>query len=121
MSDPIEEFFTGLARRGYEPVLHHVVAAIQWRVLDGTTTDHWWVGIDRGRVTVRNEEAPADSVASQDRQTLVEMILGRRNAMTTFLRGEAGYTGSGEPLVVFQRLFPDRSQVTAAQAAGARR
>ena len=116
MSDPIETFFDGLARRGYEPVLQHTVASIQWELLDGAATDHWWVGIDRGRVKVRRGEAPADTVVKQERQTLVDTILGRRNAMTAFLRGEAGYTGPGESVVVFRRLFPDRAQISPEQA-----
>lgn len=111
MSDPIESFFVGLARRGYEPLLQHTVASIQWEFLDGGKTDCWWVGIDRGRVKVRHGEAPAETVARQDRQTMVDIVLGRRNAATAFLRGEAGYTGPGESLVVFRRLFPDRAQV----------
>ena len=115
MSDPIESFFDGLGGRGYEPLLQHTVGSLQFELLDGKTTEHWWVGIDRGRVKVRRGEAPAETLIKQERQTMVDTILGRRNAMTTFLRGEAGFTGPGEAVVVFRRLFPDRSQVSAAQ------
>jgi hypothetical protein len=114
MSDPIESFFDGLGRRGYEPLLQHTVGSIQWQLLDGRTTECWWVGIDRGRVKVRRGEAPAETVVREERQTMVDMILGRRNAMTAFLRGEAGFNGPGEAVVVFRRLFPDRSQVPTA-------
>ena len=124
MSDPIESFFDGLGRRGYEPLLQHTVGSIQWEFLDGTTPERWWVGIDRGRVKVRRGEAPAETLIREERQTMVDVILGRRNAMAAFLRGEAGYTGSGETVVVFRRLFPDRAQSSATQmsaAAAARR
>jgi hypothetical protein len=90
MGDPIEDFFDGLARRGYEPLLQHTVGSIRFDVLDGEQTDHWWVGVERGRVTVCHEDRAAGSVVRQD------------------LRGEAGHSGESEPLVVFQRLFPDR-------------
>jgi SCP-2 sterol transfer family len=115
MSDPIESFFDGLGRRGYEPLLQHTVGSIQFELLDGRTTEHWWVGIDRGRVKVRRGEAPAETVVKEERQTMVDTILGRRNVMSAFLRGEAGFTGPGESLVVFRRLFPDRAQVPIAQ------
>jgi hypothetical protein len=118
MSDPIEEFFDGLGRRGYESLLGHTVGSIQWEILDCGATDRWWVGIDRGRVDVRHGEAPADTVVRQERNTLVDTILGRVNPFTTFLRGQTGYTGIGEPLVVFQRLFPDRAQMALAESAG---
>ena len=110
MSDPIEIFFDGLARRGYEPILGHTVSDIQWEILDGEASDHWWVGIDRGKVKVRHGEAPARCLVRQERQTLVDTILGRNNPMSTLLRGQSGFSGEGEALVVFQRLFPDRAQ-----------
>lgn len=109
MSDPIEDFFDGLAKRGYEPLLQHVIGSIRFDLVNGDETDHWWVGMDRGKVTVLHEDRVAKSIARQDRATFVDAILGRRNPMTTFLRGDAGYSGEGEPLVIFTRLFPDRS------------
>lgn len=118
MSDPIEEFFDGLGRRGYEPLLGHTVGSIQWEILDGGATDCWWVGIDRGRVEVRRGESHADTVVKQERHTMVDTILGRINPFTAFLRGQTGYTGIGEPLVVFQRLFPDRALTALAEPAG---
>jgi hypothetical protein len=109
MSDPIEDFFDGLAKRGYEPLLQHVIGSIRFDLLNGDETDHWWVGLDRGKVEVLHEDRLAKSIARQDRATFVDAILGRRNPMTTFLQGDAGYSGEGEPLVIFARLFPDGS------------
>jgi hypothetical protein len=112
MSDPIEDFFGGLAKRGYEPLLQHVIGSIRFDLENGDETDHWWVGMDRGKVTVLHEDRVAKSISRQDRATMVDAILGRRNPMTTFLRGDSGYSGEGEPLVIFTRLFPDRSLVS---------
>jgi hypothetical protein len=109
MSDPVDDFFTGLSKRGYEPLLQHVIGSIRFDLENGDETDHWWVGLDRGKVTVLHEDRVAKSVSRQDRSTLIDAILGRRNPMTTFLQGDAGYSGEGEPLVIFSRLFPDRS------------
>jgi len=112
MSDPIEDFFEGLGKRGYEPLLQHVIGSIRFDLENGDETDHWWVGMDRGKVTVLHEDRVAKSISRQDRTTMVDAILGRRNPMTTFLRGDSGYSGEGEPLVIFTRLFPDRSLVS---------
>jgi hypothetical protein len=109
MSDPIEDFFGGLAERGYEPLLQHVIGSIRFDLENGDETDHWWVGLDRGKVEVRHEDRVAKSIARQDRDTFADTILGRRNPLTTFLQGDAGYSGEGEPLVIFARLFPDRT------------
>jgi SCP-2 sterol transfer family protein len=105
MSDPVDDFFNDLAQRGYEPLLQHASGSIRFDVLDKDQLDHWWIGIDRGRLTVSHENREAKSIIREDRSTLAEVILGRRNAMSTYLRGEAGYAGDTEPLVVFQRLF----------------
>jgi hypothetical protein len=109
MSDPIEDFFEGLGRRGYEPLLQHTAGSIRFDLLDGNETDHWWVGIDRGHVTICHEDRAAKTVSRQDRATMVDTIQGRVNPLTAFLRGDSGYTGEGEPLVIFQRLFPART------------
>jgi hypothetical protein len=107
MSDPVEDFFTELGRRGYEPLLQHIAGSIRFDVHDGDQVDHWWIGIDQGRITVEHADREAKSVAKEDRATLTDIVLGRRNALTTLLQGNSGYTGDGEPLVVFQRMFPD--------------
>jgi hypothetical protein len=39
--------------------------------------------------------------------------MSEREPLTTQLRGDARYRGSGEPLVVFGRLLQDRSQLPA--------
>lgn len=114
MTDPVEEFFDRLAQRGYEPLLQHTAGSIRFDLVDGDDTDHWWVGIDRGRVTVCHEDRAAKSVAQQERTTMVDTILGRVNPTSAFLRGEAGYSGDTEPIVVFQRLFPDRTLASGA-------
>jgi len=119
MGDPIEDFFDGLARRGYEPLLRHVEGSIRFELVNGDETDHWWVGLDRGKVTVCHEDRMARSVSRQDRSTMVDTILGRRNPMSTFLQGDAGYRGDGESLLIFARLFPDRSLVDRHTAAAA--
>jgi hypothetical protein len=110
MGDPVEDFFTGLGRRGYEPLLQHVAGSIRFDLIQGDEVDHWWIGIDRGHLTVHRENREAKSVAKEDRATFADIILGRRNSLTAFLRGEAGYTGDGELLVVFRRMYGNRGR-----------
>jgi putative sterol carrier protein len=118
MTDPVEEFFDRLAGRGYDPLVQHLTHTVRFDLRDGEATDHWIVVVDRGRITVSHGDGPADSVAIEDRATMVDIILGRNNQMTALLRGEIGYEGNGEPLVIMQRLFPDRSMAAAAAATG---
>jgi hypothetical protein len=85
--------------------LQHTAGSIRFDLLDGHQTDHWWIGIDRGQLTVCHEDRAAKSVTRQERSTLTDIILGRRNSMTVFLQGDAAYSGETEPLVLFARLF----------------
>ena len=79
MTDPVEEFFDGLAERGYEPLLQHNSGSIRFDVTDGGAVDHWRVTIDQGKVTVGRDDTAADTVVVQDRAVLLDAIQGRQN------------------------------------------
>jgi putative sterol carrier protein len=117
MTDPVEEFFSGLAQRGYEPLLQHNSGSIRFDLRDGGVTDHWRVTIDRGKVSVGHEEAAADTVVTQDRSVLMDAIAGKQNMMIAIMLGQVGITGDTERLVSFQRLFGQRPEMATTQAA----
>jgi putative sterol carrier protein len=118
MSDPVEEFFAGLGQRGFEPLLKHNSGSIRFDLLDGGTTDHWRVFIDKGTLTVGRGEAAADSALTLDRSTLVDVIAGKQNLMNVIILGQAGITGDTERIVSFQRLFGNRPEMATTQTAG---
>jgi hypothetical protein len=111
MSDVIEDFFTGLGKRGYDALLQHNSGSIRFDLTDGGVTDHWRVSIDRGKVSVGREEAAADTVVTQDRSVLVDAITGKQNLLNSFMLGQSGVTGDVERLVSFQRLFGHRPEM----------
>src|SRR5215468_10442892 len=88
MTDAVEEFFNGLAERGYEPLLRHSSGSIRFDVTDGGAVDHWRVTIDQGKVMVGRDDAAADTVVTQDRAVLVDAIEGRQNAMIALGLGQ---------------------------------
>jgi hypothetical protein len=116
MTDPVEEFFNGLAERGYEPLLQHNSGSIRFDVTDGGAIDHWRVTIDQGKVTVGRDDTAADTVAIQDRAVLVDAIQGNQNLVIALWLGQVGVSGNSERLVSFQRLFGNRPEPAAAQA-----
>ena len=117
MTDPVEEFFNALGKRGYEPLLQHNSGSIRFDLLDGGVTDHWRVVIDRGKVTVGREEAAADTVVTQGRPVLVDAVVGKQNLLNAIMLGQVGLTGDIERLVSFQRLFGHRPQMATTQTA----
>jgi hypothetical protein len=115
MSDPVEEFFSGLARRGYEPVLHHNVGSIRFDVQDGDAIDHWRVAIDMGKVMVGRDDAAADTVVTVGRGTMVDAIQGKQTFMIAIALGQMWVTGDIERLVSFQRLFAQQPEMVTTQ------
>jgi hypothetical protein len=117
MTDQVEDFFTALGQREYEPLLQHNSGSIRFDLTDGGVTDHWRVSIDRGKLTVGHEEAAADTVVTQDRSVLADAIVGKQNLLNALMLGQAGITGDVERLVSFQRLFGHHPQTATTQTA----
>jgi putative sterol carrier protein len=117
MTDQVEDFFTALGQRGYEPLLQHSSGSIRFDLLDGGVPDHWQVSVDRGKVTVGREEAAADAVVTQDRSVLADVILGKQNLLNAAMLGLVGVSGDVEKVVSFQRLFGHHPLTTTTQTA----
>jgi putative sterol carrier protein len=111
MTDVVEEFFNGLAGRGYEPLLVHDSGSIRFDVKDGNAVDHWRVTSDQGKVTVGRDDAASDTVVTQDRAILVDLIQGKQNIMIALGLGQVGLSGDTERLISFQRLFGQRPEM----------
>ncbi len=119
MEDPTVEFFQTLTRRGSEPMLGNVTAAIRFDIaLDKKTRRSWRVAIDGGRLAVSPEAAaaPADDEAdctiAAEKACFDDIAAGRVNAMAALLRGEIAASGDPEVVVAVQRLFPAPAQAT---------
>jgi putative sterol carrier protein len=117
MTDAVEDFFNGLAQRGYEPLLRHDSGSIRFDVKDGGAVDHWRVTNDQGKVTVGRDDAAADTVVIQDRAVLVDLIQGKENMINALFLGQVGLSGDNERAISFQRLFGQPPQMATAQAA----
>jgi predicted lipid carrier protein YhbT len=117
MTDAVEDFFNGLAQRGFEPLLRHDSGSIRFDVKDGGAVDHWRVRNDQGKVTVGRDDGAADTVVTQDRAVLVDLIQGKQNMLNALFLGQVGLSGDNERPISFQRLFGQRPQMATAQAA----
>lgn len=117
MSDPVDDFFNGLAQRGYEPMLHHNKGSIRFDLTDGHTVDHWRVTIDSGKVTVGRDDAPADTEVTEDRAIMVDAIQGKQSVMIALALGQMWVSGNVEQLASFQRLFAQPPETVTTRAA----
>jgi putative sterol carrier protein len=112
MNDPTVEFFQTLSRRGSEPMLGNVTAAIRFDITLDRKTRSWRVAIDGGRLAVSPEAAAvpadddADCVIATEKTCFDGIAAGEVNAMAALLRGEIAVSGDPELVVAVQRLFP---------------
>jgi putative sterol carrier protein len=104
--NPTEEFFRALAARRHEPLLQNASGTLRFDLADGGGTEHWFVAIEKGDVTVSHKRGKADAVIRVDRTFLDRILTGRENAMAAALRGVLVPEGDLGLLMLFQRLFP---------------
>jgi putative sterol carrier protein len=117
MNDPTVEFFQTLSRRGSEPMLGNVTAAIRFDISLDRKTKSWRVAIDGGRLTVSpaaaaapSDDDDADCVIAAEKTCFDDIAAGGVNAMAALLRGEIAVSGDPELVVAVQRLFPTSGQ-----------
>jgi putative sterol carrier protein len=105
-TDPVSEFFRGLAERGREPLLANVSGTLRFDLVDGERVEHWYLAIRNGDVAVSRGDAEADAVVRTAKDLFEGMTAGRVNAMAAALRGTLVPRGNLALVVSFQRLFP---------------
>jgi putative sterol carrier protein len=115
--EPTRQFFRELARH-HQPALESVTGTLRFDLADGERTEHWYVRVRKGDVTVSHKHGEADCTVSTDLATFEAIVAGRTNAMAAILRGAAGLEGRFLLLTVFQRLFPGPPEVAERPAAG---
>jgi putative sterol carrier protein len=119
MSDPTAEFFQQLGRRGHEPLLEKCSGAVRFDIADRSRTDHWLVHLNKGDISVSQDNREADCVVRTAKSVLNGLAKGEVNALSAYLRGLISLEGDPELLVLLQRVFP--SPQRSATAAGVRR
>ncbi len=106
MTDPTTEFFQGLSRRGRDPALSGVTAAVRFDIAQDDGSRSWLLAIDHGELAVSQGSGNADCVISANEGMFRALTRGETNAMAALLRGEVAVAGDPELVVSVQRLFP---------------
>jgi hypothetical protein len=118
VSEPIEEFFERLTR-SVPDRLRRADGSLRIDLKSGTTTEHWFVTMHGGDVSVSHRNAKADSVIRTSKDQFEGMITGTVNAMSAALRGVVSLEGDPTLLVLFQRALPGPPSTSTRQGAAA--
>jgi len=119
MTDPTTQFFEELGQRGHVPSLEKTTGTVRCDVLNGKKTEHWFIALDQGHITVSHDEGAADCTIAADRSLFDAFSTGDANPVSAMLRGTLTVEGNMRLLVLLRRLLPasskarQRSAVTA--------
>src|SRR4030095_1054603 len=92
--DPTSEFFNGLPDRSQR--LANVTATIRVDLDQREATEHWFVDVENGRLSVSSDSAEADAALHADKQTFDQLVLGKANPFASLLRGLVRAEGDTE-------------------------
>lgn len=106
MIDTTEAFFTRLAQRGYDPLLHSVSGTIRW---DISNAGSWSVTVKNGSLTMSRDSASPDCALACSKEDFDRMVVGKQNPTTLFMQGKMKITGNLALAQMFQRIFPDEN------------
>jgi hypothetical protein len=104
--DSVKTFFDELAVRGYVQSLASVSGTVRIDVVDNGRTEHWYVAVSKGDVSVSHKSSKADAGVRLERNVMEGCIEGTVNTMAAFLRGVITVDGDFGLLILFDRLFP---------------
>jgi len=106
--DAVEAFFADISTRGQIALLGSTVGTIRFDVSPPSRSEHWYVTVSKGEVTVSHKNTRADAVCQLDRALFEDVVEGRKQAMAAIIRGAIVVQGDLNLLMSFQRLFPGR-------------
>ncbi|MBF9128321.1 SCP2 sterol-binding domain-containing protein [Plantactinospora sp. S1510] len=106
MASPTEEYFAEFGRRGHERLLEKASGTVRFEIVQGLCTEHWYVRVHNGDVTVTRENIEADGVVRVSRELFDRAACGEANLMAALFRGEVTAEGRVPLLLMFERLLP---------------
>jgi len=112
--DAVEQFFTEVKGREYEPTLRRISGTVRYELTNGNGkgspsgngADTWMISIDTGDLSVAPRTGKADTIVRTDRKLFERIVTGRAAAMSSMLRGLVFIEGDPELAVLSSRLFP---------------
>ena len=104
MAEPTRDFFTGLAEQ-HQPLPTALTGVLRFDLVDGERTEHWYLDIHKGDVSVSHQGPEPDCTVSTELATFEAIVSGKMNAMAAMLRGAVAIQGRFALLTAVQRFF----------------
>jgi putative sterol carrier protein len=115
MADPTSDFFARIGQPGARR-LGNVTATIRIDLDRGRTTEHWFLAVDKGTISVSNENVKADASLHTDKEMFDRLVRGEANPLASLLRGLVYAEGDTRVIAFFQGLLPAPPKARSRQA-----
>jgi hypothetical protein len=105
MSDPTAEFFDTLGQRRHERLLK-VTGTIRFDLAGERESEHWFLEISHGDVSVSRDTRAADLVVRADRSFFNKAVTGEASMFSAWLRSQVIFEGSLPLSRAFEMVLP---------------
>jgi putative sterol carrier protein len=105
MSDSTAEFFDTLGQR-HEQLLEAAAGTIRFDLTDERETEHWFLEISHGDLSVSRDAREADLVVRADRGFFNKIVTGEANVLAAWLRHQVIFEGSLQLSRSFELILP---------------
>jgi putative sterol carrier protein len=106
MSDPTTEFFNMLERRQHERFLVKMAGTIRFDLAGEHETQHWFLEISDGDLSVSRDTRAADLVVRADRGLFNKIVTGEANILAAWLRNQVIYEGNPQLARFLEQILP---------------
>ena len=97
-----QQYFSRLAAEGFVPTLQGVRATVGFQIQDA---GEWRVRVDNGAIEIEEGPGAADGTLRSDTADFVDVVLGRRHALTALMQGRLSYRGPIVHLIHLSELL----------------
>jgi putative sterol carrier protein len=118
MSEIRRRFFERVAKQGHVPLLEGTSGTLLVEIKDGKRTEHRYVNVRRGDVTVSAKGSAPDCTIRTDGQTFDDIVTSRISLMPAVLRGLVAIEGKVRLAVALQALYAPSPGAAGKQVAG---
>ena len=106
MSDPTAEFFGTLGDRQHERLLEKAVGTIRFDLADDHETEHWFLEITHGDLSVSRDTREADLIVRADHSVFNKLVTGETSWIAAWLRYQLVFEGSSRLARFFELMLP---------------
>jgi hypothetical protein len=104
MPDPTAEFFDTLGQRRHRRLLEE--GTIRFDLAGERETEHWFLEISHGDLSVSHDTREADLVVRTDRSFFNKIVTGEANMLAAWLRNQVIFEGSLPLSRSFELILP---------------